>query len=89
MEPAVVGLGGAVEAVCPIGLHDDGHRPAVPPQGGEVTGHRSRHAAHPGLEEQVGGGLVQGLGDLPGQGGVPLHDVGGDGLVPLPGGVLN
>ena len=86
-------LGGAVQTVSLVGLHDAGDGTVLPPPVSDTAQYRSGKATHAGLQKQVGGGLVPRLGqlikDLPGQGGIPLHNPGGDLLIPRPGGVLD
>ena len=55
----VVGLGGAEEAVGPVGLHDGDDGPVLLPIriGKEAGMRRTGDAAHPRLEEQMGGPL--------------------------------
>ena len=86
-------LSGKVQAVGLVGLHDAGDGTVLPPPAADAAQYRPGKAAHPGLQKQVGRRLLPRLSqlikDLPGQGGIPLHDPDWDLLIARPGGVLD
>ena len=94
VQLAVVGLGGAVDAVRLVGLHDGDDGPLlIAVKFGEEAGQAAAQRAHARLQEDVGGplgtDLLQLLHRFQRHGGVALHDPGGDVLIAFPGGVLH